>query len=179
MNVMHISTSAAGVAAAAVFEVLDDSVVTQLWNTQSNGAAVQNVAITPLDGASATGVFPTGAPARWSGGTGGDFVPASATIVKLSTLSRGRANRGRLFLPYTCETSVSDGFLSNADVVTMTAAWTALQTALLADADTPCQIVVASYDRAHAGAGAHASTVTTLAVEAAQGTQRRRQQRNR
>ena len=58
----------------------------------------------------------------------------------------------------------------------MTAAWNAFKTAMTA---VPDFLVIASYDRKHSGAGAHATIVNTITPELIQGTQARRQSRLR
>jgi len=179
VNVIHITTNAAGVPSADVFEVLDDLVTADMWASVVNSAQILTVNITPLDGVSATSTFPVGLVARWAGETAGDFLPSSAAVVKFQTLHRGRDNRGRVFLPFTGEAAVTDGFITGGTTLTMSTAWTAFATALQGDATTPCTLVVASYDRRHAGAGAHVTAVNSIVAEAALGTQRRRQSRLR
>jgi hypothetical protein len=75
--------------------------------------------------------------------------------------------------------AVDDGFLNPAEVTSMTAAWVAALAAWPLDPDHPMGLVVAAYDRRHAGVGAHATDVSHISVESALGTQRRRQSRNR
>jgi hypothetical protein len=58
----------------------------------------------------------------------------------------------------------------------MATAWTAFKDQLITDS---YELGVASYDRAHHGAGAAFNGVTTLYVKAAYGSQRRRQERIR
>jgi hypothetical protein len=178
VNVFHIGTAAPSTA-AAVMEVLDDTVTGAMWGMVSSQWAVDHVAITPLDGTSATQSFIPGTPAHWVGGTGGDFVPAVSGLMKLTTLARGRAHRGRLYLPPPAEAQISNGVFVDGTPGTSTTGWTAFQAALLVDPDTPCQVVVASYDRKHGGAGAGAGTVTAFLGETACATQRRRQGRLR
>jgi hypothetical protein len=179
VNVMHLQATVSGMTAADAFEVLQDSVGGGMWQPTSSSFVAGEVDITPLDGVSATQAFPTGGGAQWIGGTSGEWFPQAAGIVKLTTATRGRANRGRLFLPAIAESASADGFLDSTVVANCNAAWVAFIAALEADAPNPWLLVVASYDRAHLGAGAHATTVLTAVLERPLGTQRRRQTRNR
>ncbi len=178
VNVIHIRSSAPGMTPAQAFTALDSSVAIAMWDSVVNVASVSEVDITPLDGATATASFSTGSPAKWSGSAGGDAEIAGAALVKLSTPTRGRSFRGRVFLPFTSEAATANGFLVAGLPGTMTTAWEGFRTALEA-LTSPWAIVVASYDRAHAGAGATATTVSSTLVEGALATQRRRQGRNR
>lgn len=179
MNVIHIGTLLRIDLPSDVFEAIDDAVTAAMWDQLSSGGSVTHVDITPLDGVSATQTFPTGSPAKWTGGSGGVIAPAVSILIKLQTGVRGRANRGRIFLPFMVGAAADNGFLAPAEVTSMSAAWMEFRTTLAGDADTSDTIGVASYDRKHAGAGAHYTPASVLSAESALGTQRRRQQRNR
>jgi hypothetical protein len=159
--------------------LLQDTVTSGMWDSVISGASIVTVDITPLDGTSATQSFTTGGGAAWSGSSGGEMIPQVAVLVKLQTSLRGRSNRGRVFLPMTAETAAGAGFVAGGEDVTITNAWTTFANALPADATTPADLVIASYDRRHAGAGAHATNVTAITCELALATQRRRQTRLR
>jgi hypothetical protein len=178
VNVIHISSGGAALNAAGIFAGLAAAVDVGMWDAVSSGAFIGEVDITPLDGVSATSSFLTGGGAVWSGSSGGDFVPAAAVLVKLQTALRGRANRGRVFLPMITEALMVDGFVNGGSVAVMQTAWTDFQADLQAQV-VPIAQVVASYDRRHNGVGAHASFITNYVVEGVLGTQRRRQQRLR
>jgi hypothetical protein len=181
VNVIHLSNLTGTAAQSDVFEALDDAVTAAMWDACSANAAVSQVDVTPLDGTSATQTFTTGNPARWVGTEAGDFVPATAALVKLQTGIRGRQNRGRIFLPFIVESAQVNGALTSGEVATMQPAWTAFLASLAADstAPGPWALVVASYDRKHAGAGAHENPAVAATVEAVLATQRRRQGRLR
>lgn len=181
VNVIHMGGVTDPASAADAFEALQDAVTQDMWGPVNAGAVVTQVDITPLDGSSATQSFLTGATAQWTGETGGDFVPAVASVIKFQTLLRGRANRGRVFLPFISESAISDGMFTAGAQLVVQNAWTACQTALEADTGPggPWALLVASYDRKHGGAGAHATTIATFTAEVACATQRRRQSRLR
>jgi hypothetical protein len=179
VNVIHIHSTAAGKHASDAFAVLDGNVTAAMWNSAVATASITDVDITPLDGTSATQSFSTGSPAKWSGSAGGEFAPQVAGIVKLTTLTRGRANRGRVFLPFSAEAGMGQGAFTNAVITSVTTAWQNFAAALAALTPDAWELGVASYDRAHAGAGAHFTPVSTVAFEGETATQRRRQQRNR
>lgn len=179
VNVMHIGTAVSGKTPLQVFTCLDAHVTEAMWDTAGGSASIGSVDITKLDGTSATVTFPTGSPAKWSTAGAGDYVPALAAILKLQTGLRGRNHRGRLFLPFVGEANNVNGAMPTAEATAVTAAWHTFQLAIIADATTSCDLVVASYDRRHAGAGAEATAVSALGMEVTLGTQRRRQGRLR
>lgn len=179
VNVIHIfEPGGGGASPTAIFTCLDTHVTAGMWGTCAGGA-VTEVDITPLDGVSATASFNTASPSKWSGGTDTDFTPAAAALIKLQTGLRGRDNRGRIYLPWLSEAQVTKGVLNGTTASDRTANWTTFASAIAADGTTPCHLAVASYDRAHAGAGAHITSIVTLAMEGAIATQRRRQGRLR
>jgi hypothetical protein len=173
VNVIHIHTAAAGKSAADVFENLNDDMGSNAWLTVSSTAVVESVSITPLDGVSATVTFAPTVPAHWTGGQAGDFSPATSTLIKETTSLRGRSHRGRIYLPFTGESVMSNGIIDPTTVATMSTEWNALQGVLAADALTPMSICVASYKLATQIA------VDTFFVEGVAATQRRRQGRLR
>jgi hypothetical protein len=178
VNVIHIHNVGAVVTAADAFDALQDAVTAAMWDSQVTTAGVNTVDITPLDGVSAATSFPTGLTAQWSGGTAGDFAPATSNLIKLQTGLRGRNRRGRVFLPFLAEAQTTKGSWNLADRSIVAAAWEAFRIALTTDAPV-WQFMVASYDRRHAGAGASAVPVSATVAEPALGTQRRRQGRLR
>lgn len=179
VNVIHLHTAATPPTPAAVFELLQDTVTAGMWVPTVNGAVIGDISITPLDGSSATQDFATGGGAQWLGGTTGENIPQVAALIKFTTALRGRNNRGRIFLPAVGEGAQLDGHLTGGIDGTVTTAWTTFLTALTTDPDTPMNLVVASYDRAHNGAGAHATNVLNTLCEYHTATQRRRQTRLR
>jgi hypothetical protein len=156
--------------AADAMEALDDAVTSALWNTVSSNAHVDHVAITKLDGTSATASFVPAVPGAWVGGRAGDTIPNMATIVKLTTGLRGRDRRGRLYLPFLPEGSQADGTITDANLPAMQTAWTNLLGTLTADS---WALDIASYKFAHE------TPVLSVLCETVAGTQRRRQSRLR
>jgi hypothetical protein len=170
VNVMHFRAATSGVAPTDVATSI---------STVSAGAFIDSLDVTPLDGSSAAVLFPLGNVAPFVGHQPGDMVPNVAVIAKYTTGLRGRDNRGRSFLPFIGEGAITNGFLLGPSQAAMETAWRNFEAALTTAVPVPLHHVVASYDRAHAGAGAHANNVTTMFIELALGTQRRRQSRLR
>jgi hypothetical protein len=179
VNVIHIGWTPSAMTPALIFEALQDAMTASMWENTVGTASITDIDVTILDGTTATVGFPTGSPANMTGSTSGEFVPAAAAIVKFQTGLRGRANRGRLFTPFTGEGSMVDGHILAINIPSWQAAWALFQTNLQADADGPFSHVVASYDRRHGGVGAKATAVDNYVAEAALATQRRRQSRLR
>lgn len=166
-NVIHIRKAAS--TAAAVAAGIDANVTAAMWQPLSNGASVQEVRVTPLDGSTATTILAvTGA--KWTGGTAGDYTPAAAVLISLRTPFRGRSYRGRLFLPYLTETYQSNGSLDATARSNAQTAWDTFYSALNAGGFL---WVVASYKLAIA------NSATARIVESAIATMRPRQSRLR
>lgn len=179
VNVIHMQANGSGTTATDCYNAMNGAVTAAMWDNAVLSASIGEVDITPLDGHSGTITFVTGSPAKWSGSAGGDWIPAVATLIKLSTPLRGRANRGRVFLPFTAEAIQANGLITTSGVTAITNAWVAFQTALVALSPTEWGLVVASYDRAHSGAGAHATGINAVQCERPTASQRRRQERLR
>lgn len=178
-NVIHIQSASVTGGSTGVMEALDDAVTAAMWGTLADAWHATDVAITPLDGTSPTQHFVPATPANWQGGTGGDLAPQVSAVAKITTAFRGRANRGRIFLPAPAEGQTTAGKLNDGTNVSATTAWNAFAAALLADVDFTGALGVASYDRKHSGAGAHFHPTTGVLVEQVLATQRRRQSRLR
>jgi hypothetical protein len=172
-NVIHIKSTSGSPTVAEIESAIDTAVDAGMWGPVSNGFAVDDVAVTPLDGTSATEHFSTGEPAKWTGNVAGQAIPQVAAIVKFTTTETGRSKRGRVFLPAISESVVDLGALDSAVATNTGAAWSEFNTDLGTDAIAPCELVVASYKLATALA------ITGISCELQTGTQRRRQQRNR
>ena len=175
VNVMHFKATNPGSHASDIAATLNRNVQALMWANQATGYGISTMSITPLDGTTATQQFPaTGT--KWVGSAGsGDFAPQVATLVKLTTGHRGRSNRGRVYLPFTAESVTTGGSITGSGVGFAQTAWTAFINSLASDGTLPSQLVVAAYDRAHAGAAAHTNPVTSVLVETFAATQRRRQ----
>lgn len=166
-NVMHFT--AVGSSAGAVAASVNTNVTAAMWGFVSLSAQVQQMAVTPLDGSTATLIFPTSG-AKWTGSQGGDWSPASCGIVSLRTNLRGRSHRGRLYIPFVAEAAMTNGALVAGQQSAAGLAWTNFLTAMSA-ASVPLQ--VASYKLVLV------TPCTATIVELALGTQRRRQSRLR
>lgn len=166
----------AGGTAIDVKNDIDAHVTAAMWGVQEANAQVTELDIIKLDGSTGTVAF-TVSGAKWTGGgSSADSAPNVANIIKMQTGLRGRSNRGRVYLPMVGENQTTNGAIPSVGVTAGQAAWDAFLTAMTT---ATCFPVVASYDRAHNGAGAHATLVTKYVYEAVVATQRRRQSRLR
>lgn len=173
-NVLHFQRSAG--TAIDVFNTLNANVTANMWYCTPSTAKISSVDIIKLDGSSGTVNFATST-AGWIGqGSAADFVVAGAYIVKFVTGVRGRANRGRIYLPWPTESQIAAGNTNATAVTAMQSAWTTFLSAMTTATNF---LVIASYDRKHGGAGAHSTIVNVVTPELVMGTQRRRQQRLR
>jgi hypothetical protein len=167
--VLHFGNTAGTNTSADLYNDLNTNVAVAMWDWVSTGAHVDTVAITPLDGTTATSTFTTGAPAKWTGQASGNApIPQQAGIIKLSTPLRGRSFSGRIFIPFVDESETSGGTL--ADVAAVNTAWTTFATAMVT---AGWALSVASYKLALS------TTVTNLLAESKSATQRRRMDRLR
>jgi hypothetical protein len=167
VNVIH--TLHAGSTAAAEAAVVDAAAPTTMQRIATSGAIVQDIAVTPLDGTSAT-VHRATTGGGWGGQMSGDWIPNASPVISLQTGLRGRSHRGRVYLPFCAETAISDGRLVSPNSANLVTSWIAFQANLVSAGS---QLVVASYKTS----SAHA--VTGITCLAAVGTQRRRQTRVR
>jgi hypothetical protein len=186
-NVMHFGTASTDT--AALRTALDTNVSTNMWVGVSSGATIFQLAITPLNGTAATDLYSV-AGTKWTGaGSNPDYVPAVAAVVSFKTAKRGRRFRGRVFLPFLCESSINNGSLAAAPIINQTA-WDTFRTAM-SSASFP--LMVASYGHSlhktkTSGGGftmtptswtPEANNVTAAQVETLLGTMRPRQSRLR
>jgi hypothetical protein len=168
VNVVHIDGGSA--TENDIFTLLDSHVVANLWAPVSTQCSVEQVDVTRLDGTSATQSFRTGTPTKWTGMASTDYSPQVAALVKLTTVSRGRSHRGRIFLPFVGEDVQSLGVITPPSGSNWQSNWTDFLAALVT-AGKP--LVVASYKLASMETVSHATT------ELFSATQRRRQERVR
>ena len=167
VNVMHFHS--VGYAMSTFWTALDANVTALMWGHTGTNSQIDQVTIIPLDGGGAGLIQATGGPAKWRGTDSSNVpIPQASAIVKLTTGTRGRSNRGRVYLPWVNEDIAAAGQLDATRRSAMNGAWATFRSAMLA-AGFP--LVVASYK--------HSTALNVLAtdVEAYLGTQRRRQPR--
>jgi len=179
-NVLHIRNTGGDNDDDALTSVLDAAVDSQQWDPMADAWEMKFFEMLALDGVSTTAVHVPANPLVWQGHTGGQYDPAVSCVISLRTGVRGRANRGRIYLPSPAESQRGYGRLTDGSETTAAAAWANF----LNDLNTGVggstwELVVASYDRKHNGLGAHATPVSGLTVEPVLATQRRRQSRLR
>lgn len=165
-NVIHIRAPDSD--ESDVFTHITSNMTRDMWNPVSLQAFVDNIVITPLDGTSASAVHTVTTNNQGEGNN--QAMPAVAAIVKLETGIRGKSHRGRVYLPFVAEDQADSGRLGSAQQATTQAAWQDFLDGIAGEGDN---IVVASYKLESA------DFVTSLTVEGALGTQRRRQSRLR
>lgn len=164
VNVIHVRRISSTPAAVAV--IVDANVTANMWAQVVNGASVNRLDVTPLDGGGATSSMAVSG-AKWTGSAGAvDFVPQAAEVISFKTAVRGRSYRGRIYIPFIGESAISNGAMVGTGAAQT--AWTNF-VAALGTATTP--LVVASYQRALY------TDVTTATVKPLAGTERRRQSR--
>lgn len=170
VNVMHIQSISGGSNANDAFTLLDDQLASNMWSSIVADAHITSVDILPLDGVTPTQVFPTTDDAWWSGQSGGDAVINAPVLVSFRTEVRGPRGRGRVFLPFTSEAHIDDGFLASDVQEPMQEAWQQFVDDVFAE---DWQLIVASYTHSTI------SVVGNVIVELPLATQRRRQDRLR
>lgn len=166
VNVMHFHDSTAGT--PAVISKIMDNWTAAMTVVVANTQRIHHISATPLDGSGATYTVATDSNAKWQGGGSGDPIPQVAAVVKHTTVFRGRSARGRTFLGPLSENIVTAGMLGSTFPTSLATAWTAFQTAMVAD---DCPQVVASYKNQTA------ATILAYNIRLAAGTMRLRQSR--
>jgi hypothetical protein len=164
VNVMHFHQADA--VHTILWNALKANVKQNMWMSVANTQSVQRVRFTTLDGSSPTIVETPPGGGAWTGPAGGDPIPASASVVSLKTVFRGRSNRGRIFIGPNGETAQAAGIITPTTVSGMITAWTQFQIDMTG---AGVQHVVASYK-----AGT-ALTVVQYNIRTQAGTVRRRQ----
>lgn len=167
-NVLHLQDG--GTDAEALWTIFEGEVIANLFNCVATSGIISTVTVTPLDGVSASQDFTAPATALWKGETAGEATFADSCVVKLRTAERGKSKRGRIYLPFVAEGAMVTGTVGTGSLAAMQAAWDSF-VAGLETAGAP--LGVASYKLAVW------TPLTSLLVEGALGTQRRRQGRFR
>lgn len=175
VNVMHFRARSGTPTPADLFSALNTNVTGPMWWPTQSSMYINQVNIIALDGVGATQTFTTDGSVKWTGAQAGEGTAQVCSIVKFSTGLRGRANRGRIYLPYAAESVVSGGRLSGAGLAAGITAWGTFWNNLSARTPIAYDLGVASYDRKHSGASAHFTQLTSITIEALTATQRRRQ----
>jgi len=145
------------------------------------GVRLHQVDITILDDHTATQVFTTTG-TKFDGVASGQFSPATAAVVRLSTGFRGQASHGRVYIPFISEEVIANGSLDTAAQTTIQAGWEAFRAAIEGQA-SPLQVVSYGIEGNPdavppiATKPALNQQVTSLSVAPVVGTQRRRQGR--
>ena len=167
VNVMHFRSPSS--TASAVATAIDTNVTANMWRQTLTGYGVRELDVTPLDGTGLTNVLTTGLPAKWKGaGLGSEIVPQVCVLARLNTSFRGRSHRGRLYLPWVSEGSMTNGTYASADQTAQNTAWGTFLTNM---SGTGHHLCVASYKYASS------VDVTSVFCETLLATQRRRQPR--
>lgn len=167
VNVMHFSISSDD--PSTLFAAFVTASAAKPWIQTTVDSKIVSVDITPLDGAGLTETFVPTPGTGWEGvQPSGPCMPAVAAVLKLTTNTRGRSYRGRIFMPWVAELAADNGSFTPSVYsasVTSIAAWFAALTGAGADPQ------IASY---HLGT---AAPVTAMFLERSMATQRRRQLR--
>jgi len=175
VNVMHFQALAAGSTPAALAALMWSHGTNAMFQPMATTTHATQFDIIPLDGVSPTTSYTDPGGTNWSGLGTSAPVPQVCALIKLQTAVRGRQNRGRIYIPHLAEGALNAGTIGASTGTTMGTAWTTFNTALQAGTPHAYEMVVASYDRTHSGAGAHENPVTNFIGENFTATQRRRQ----
>jgi hypothetical protein len=170
--VIHLRRTIGSPTPTDIYGDITSATTQDMWRSVSTDAKILQLAITPLDGTSATQTFSPFADhgAKYEGGATGDTIPAVSALVKATTSARGRSHRGRVYLPFTTEEINTNGQFASSPFAVSLTGWTNWISNLLS---TDSKMVVASYKLATASDVQHTVPEPTLA------TQRRRQGRLR
>jgi hypothetical protein len=168
-NVWHLRTSATDLPdIGAVIQTAWNA--GQMHNTSAR-ATITQMALTPLDGSTATYVTPFGS-AHNVGAGSAECLIEGCTVVSFRTATRGSKGRGRVYVPFVPEDAQSGGKLIGSNITAVSAGWNTFNDSLAAS-DIVGNIAVASYlhDNAH--------DVVSFSNDVVIGIQRRRVQRLR
>jgi uncharacterized protein YfiM (DUF2279 family) len=172
VNVIHILDKTGTAIASDIAVEMDAAADASLWNEVVPSASVTDIAVTPLDGVTATSHYVPATPGNWVGQNGADFAPAAAQVIKLGTGLRGRSHRGRVFVPFQNQLAYTDGLLSSGTAAARSTSWQDFNDDMAGGAHN-LAITIASYKLATQ------QPVVSFNCELPLGTQRRRQGRLR
>lgn len=169
---------------------LNANVDARQFHSMSSLAVAETVTIRAMNGVDAPQPFPL---EDWTGTEGEEWIPQAACVLTLYTAVSGRSNRGRIYLPFTSESTVEDGRFIGDAATFVGLGWNQLLTDMAADGWV---MVVASLIEHHThtvhnedhsvtrgvptgDADPHTNPVTRIQQQVVVGTQRRRQSRLR
>lgn len=165
MNVMHFSISSDD--PSTLFAAFVTASAVKPWVQATLDSKITAVDITPLDGVGMTETFVPTPGTGWEGiQPSGPSAPQIASIMKLTTASRGRSFRGRVYMPWVAELACSNGVFTPS---VYAAAVPIIQSWFTALTGAGAILQVASYKLGTA------APVTAITLENAMATQRRRQ----
>jgi len=131
VNVMHFREASEDI--DALWASIDANVTAAMWNQTHSNNAIVDVTFTTLNGISGSVVKTTGSPSKWKGNnTPGDVTAQVAALIKVSTASRGRSYRGRVYLPWVLESENDSGTYNSTARTAQTTAWNTFRTAMAA-----------------------------------------------
>lgn len=128
---LHFRDIPGGQTEANLYADLDTNVTQAMWTTVGGTAAINNVTVIKLDGASAGQTFLTPVATRWQGLGSADCILQGATCISLKSTLRGPRGRNRVYLPWVGEGQQVNGVLDNTAVGNTTAAWNAFRAAMI------------------------------------------------
>lgn len=157
---------------------IDANVTAGMWGSVSPAITATEMQILKYDGTTPTYKRSLSG-AKWTGSAAaGDFTVALAALVSLRTAARGPWARGRIYLPFTCESVIASGTLIAGTQTAMQTAWNTFRSAMSA-AGNPLGVVSISTNPGPPPRVPTIRPVITLVVETPLATQRRRQERLR
>jgi hypothetical protein len=156
-----------GYSTGSLITSLEARVTAAMWQHTRTDSYIDQLTLTPLDGAGTSVTYSTTNAAKWKGVNGtGDLIPQAAVINKFTTTLRGRSFRGRAYLPWPAEVACNNGVYDASARALQDTAWGNFIAGMSVDAHS---LVVASYKESAA------TLVVGHQCEPLLGTQRRRQ----
>lgn len=127
---MHFRDTVGTQTPTDLYNDMNANVTATMWNNCANGAGVDTVQVTPLDGMSATASFNTARPAKWAGSGGTETILQGAEVISVQSSARGPQWRNRFYLPFIGEAQQSGGTLDATAVAAAQTAWNTFLTAM-------------------------------------------------
>jgi hypothetical protein len=162
VNVVHVQSATKD--ATEIGDLMDAAFEPEMFALVDSEYRIDQLAILPLDGTSATTIHNVVTDTHGAG-TGGSL-PAISAVLSFRTDQRGPRGRGRIYLGPLAESNVTNGIVGGDAFGPTTGAWEDFYEALN---DDDVAGVVASYTHADA------HLISAITMDNRAGTQRRRQ----
>jgi len=172
VNTLHFAAATSGSTLAELATVLNANLTSDMWGLMSNADTCTDVLLTDLRSGGGQSNLHLGTPIVGEGS--GHYLPNSCGLIKLTTDTRGRSYRGRVYIPDLAESFTVNGLITPGNQASTSAAWVLFANALVSDGKWALAVCTRYENNVRRNPG-RVTQVTNAACESRVATQRRRQ----